>query len=236
MAYNECVDHLYLYESPEEGVYPPLEFGSSIAHISRVLTLVGCDEGFLVPRWSRGRRRPQRKMSLHGRNHGQFNEIRRQQKKSVFSFPNPVNDVAARIVAGMVVVMSLAIMLTGQSWLMFVLAYGFLARVATGPNLSPAALLATRVAVPLLGNPQRPVPGPPKRFAQSVGLAFSAAALVIYFAAGWGVAAMSVLGVLTVFATLEAALGFCAGCFVFNHLMRWGLIPESVCRECVARS
>ena len=153
--------------------------------------------------------------------------------KSVFSFPNPVNEVAARMVAGMVVPLSLAIILTDQSWLMFVLAYGFLARVATGPTLSPMGLLATRVLVPLLGNRQRPVPGPPKRFAQSVGLVFSTAALVAFFAVGSAAAAKSVVAVLALFAALEAGAGFCAGCFVFNHLMRWGLIPESVCRECL---
>ena len=153
--------------------------------------------------------------------------------RSVFSFPNPVNEISARLVAVMVVMLSLAILLTDQSWLFFVLAYGFLARVATGPTLSPIGLLATRVIVPLLGNPNRPVPGPPKRFAQTVGLAFSTTALLLYLVADSTVAAKSVVGVLMVFATLESGLGFCAGCFVFNHLMRWGILPQSVCRECI---
>ena len=116
---------------------------------------------------------------------------------------------------------------------MAILAYGFAARVATGPTLSPMGLLATRVLAPRSGFAPRPVPGPPKRFAQSVGLAFSATALTLYFATGSATASQAVLGVLIVFAGLEAFAGFCAGCFVFNHLMRWGLIPESVCRECV---
>ena len=153
--------------------------------------------------------------------------------KSLFSFPNPVNEVAARMVAGMVVALTLAIILTDQPWLMFVLAYGFLARVATGPTLSPMGLLATRVLAPGLGIQPRPVPGPPKRFAQSIGLVFSTTALVVYFGADSALAAKSVLGILAVFATLESVVGFCAGCFVFNHLMQWGLIPESVCRECL---
>ena len=152
--------------------------------------------------------------------------------RSVFSFPNPVNEVAARFVAGMVVVLTLAILLTDQSWLMFVLAYGFLARVATGPTLSPMGLRATRVLVPLLGNPSRVVPGPPKRFAQSVGLAFSTTALVLHFAVGSAIAAKGVLVVLALFATMESVLGFCAGCFAFYQMMRLGMIPQSVCREC----
>lgn len=152
--------------------------------------------------------------------------------RSVFSFPNPVNEVAARVVAGMVAALSLTTVVTGQAWLMFVLAYGFLARVATGPTLSPMGQLATRLIAPRISEPQ-PVPGPPKRFAQTVGLGFSTAALVLHFVAGFPEAASAVLVVLTVFASLEACLGFCAGCFVFNYLIRWGLVPQSICEACV---
>jgi len=136
--------------------------------------------------------------------------------KSLFSFPSPVNEYAARIVAGMVVALSLAIILSRQSWLLSVLAFGFLVRVATGPTLSPLGLLATRVIVPLLGNPQRPVPGPSKRFAQTAGLAFSVTALALHFTVGSNLLTMSVVGVLAGFAALESVSGFCAGCFVFN--------------------
>ena len=153
--------------------------------------------------------------------------------RSVFSFPNPVNEVAARLVATMVFTLTVLTIASGQWWLMLVLAYGFLARVLTGPTFSPMGLLATRVLVPWMGNPGRHVPGPPKRFAQSVGLVFSVAALVLYFVLDSMTASRIVLSVLALFAALEAGLGFCAGCFVFNHAMRWGLIPESVCRDCM---
>ena len=132
----------------------------------------------------------------------------------------------------MVVILSIIVLVTGQWWLMFLLAYGFLARVATGPTLSPMGLLATRVIAPRIAQP-RLVPGPPKRFAQTVGLIFSVTALVLHFAAGLSVAAGVVLAVLTVFAALESLLGFCAGCFVFNYMIRWGLVPKSVCEECL---
>ena len=154
------------------------------------------------------------------------------QLRQVFSFPNPVNEVAARVVAGMVVILSLAILLTGQWWLVFLLAYGFLARVATGPTLSPMGQLSTRLIAPRIAQPKL-VPGPPKRFAQTVGLACSLTALVLHFVAGLSVAAGALLAILTVFAALESLLGFCAGCFVFNYLIRWGLIPQSVCEACV---
>ena len=150
----------------------------------------------------------------------------------VFTFPHPVNDVAARMVAGMVVIVSAITILLQLPWLLLFLTYGFLARVATGPTLSPMGLLATRVLVPLMGNPVRPAAGPPKRFAQGVGLAFSATALISYYALGLPVIAYGILGVLAFFATLEAVLGFCTGCFVFGYLMRWGLIPQETCEKC----
>ena len=150
----------------------------------------------------------------------------------VFTFPHPANDVAARIVAGMVVALSLVIILFQVPWLLYIMAYEFLARVLTGPNLSVMGSLATRVLVPLLGNPVRPVAGPPKRFAQAVGLGFSIASLLLYYVFHLPVAAYSVLGVLVFFAALEAVLGFCTGCFVFGYLMRWGLIPQETCEKC----
>ncbi len=136
------------------------------------------------------------------------------------------------MVAGMVVLLSLTIIVFDLPWLLFALVYGFLARVLTGPTLSPMGLLATRVLVPLLGNPTRPAAGPPKRFAQTIGLGFSTASLILYYAFGLGQAAYGVLGVLLAFATLESVMGFCAGCFVFGYLMRWGFVPAETCQKC----
>ncbi len=153
--------------------------------------------------------------------------------KNLFSFPNPVNEISSRLVASMVVVLSVAAIITGEPLLFAALAYGFVARVATGPTLSPMGLLATHVIVPALGNPSRPVPGPPKRFSQTVGLVFSVTALLMLMLMESAGPAKAVVAVLTVFATLEAFVGFCAGCFVFTQMIRFGLVPESVCRECV---
>lgn len=152
--------------------------------------------------------------------------------REVFSFPHPVNEVAARMVAGMVLALSLVIVVLDIHWLMFLLVYGFLARVLTGPTLSPMGLLATRALVPAVGNRRKLVAGPPKRFAQTIGLAFSATALILTYGFGLSLAAEGVLIVLAVFAGLESVLGFCAGCFVFNYLMRWGLIPKETCQRC----
>ena len=152
--------------------------------------------------------------------------------RAVFSFPHPANEIAARMVAGMVVALTLAIILLDAHWLMFVLAYGFLARVLTGPTLSPMGLIATRVLVPAFGNRVKPVAGPPKRFAQTVGLGFSVTALVLTFALDLPQVAELLLWVLVLFAGLESFVGFCMGCFVFGYLIRWGLVPEDVCERC----
>jgi hypothetical protein len=154
----------------------------------------------------------------------------------VFGFPNPVNELAARSVAAGVVALTTATILlgalagTGWLWLAAVLAYGFLARVLTGPRLSPLGQLATRVVAPRLG-PPRLLPGPPKRFAQGMGAAFSLGAIA-FLAAGLAPGAYTLLGLLLVAATLESALGVCLGCMVFAALMRTGVVPESVCAEC----
>ncbi|MBM3944759.1 MAG: DUF4395 domain-containing protein [SAR202 cluster bacterium] len=148
-----------------------------------------------------------------------------------FSFPNPVNEASARLVAGMVVALAVSFVVTGQLWILAFMAYGFLAHVLSGPKFSPIGLLATKVIVPRTGW-YKPVAGPPKRFAQAIGLAFSITALVLLLALDSAIPAKAVIGVLAGFAFLESGLAFCAGCFVFNQLMRVGLIPESICREC----
>jgi hypothetical protein len=150
----------------------------------------------------------------------------------LFSFPNPVNEISARIVAGGVVVLALVTIIANEPWLTVVLAYGFVARVLTGPTLSPLGQLSVRVVTPLLHRAPKLVPGPPKRFAQGVGALFSVTAAGLALGFGLRGAAYVVLGLLVVAALLESVLGLCLGCKVFALLMRAGVIPESVCEAC----
>lgn len=149
----------------------------------------------------------------------------------MFSFPNPVNDLAARTVATGVVVLCVAAIALDQPWILLPLAYGFWARVLTGPRLSPLGQLATRVIAPRLG-PPRWVAGPPKRFAQAIGVAFSTTAVVLWFGFGLHAATWVVVALLACAAFLEAAFGLCLGCKAFAVLMKVGVVPESVCLEC----
>jgi hypothetical protein len=150
--------------------------------------------------------------------------------QAVFAFPNPVNEYAARITAGLVVLLAAATLVSGSGWGLLVIAAGFWLRVLFGPRISPLALLSVRVLAPRLGRP-RLVPGPPKRFAQGMGAFVSTAALVL-FLAGAVPAAWIVLGILIAAASLEALAGFCLGCVVFGLLQRLDLIPEDVCEAC----
>lgn len=152
--------------------------------------------------------------------------------KKLFEFPNPVNEVSARLVAGGVVLLTLTILLLGQTWAIGPLAYGFVARVLTGPSLSPLGQLATRVLAPALPFAAKEVPGPPKRFAQGIGATLSVAAAVAHFGFGATTVALVLVAAITVAATLESVFAFCLGCQAFALLMKAGLIPEAVCEAC----
>lgn len=149
----------------------------------------------------------------------------------LLSFPHPVNETSARLVAAGVVLQGVVFLIVREWWVLVPLTFGFLARVLTGPRLSPLGQFVTRVVTPRLRVQHRFVPGPPKRFAQGMGLVFSGGALV-----AWGLDASVVSYALIVgligAATLESVFAICLGCIIFRQLMRWGLVPESVCAEC----
>jgi hypothetical protein len=151
--------------------------------------------------------------------------------REFFSFPDSVNEVSARLVAAGVVIMSVCAIAFDQRWLPFVLFYGFIARVLTGPKLSPLGQLVTRVITPLLPIAPRPVSGPPKRFAQGMGLAVTGIAAILTGLGYWGPAEIA-LALIVIAAFLESALGYCLGCKAFALLMRAGVIPEEVCERC----
>lgn len=148
-----------------------------------------------------------------------------------FAFPNPVNDYAARATAGLVIALAVVAIVVDHPVLYAVLAIGFALRVAGGPRYSPFGRLSVHVIVPKLWKREKLVPGPPKRFAQTIGLAFSVTALLLSLT-GQGLAAQIVIGVLIVAAALEFVWGFCLGCVVFGFLQRRGVIPETVCEAC----
>ena len=154
-----------------------------------------------------------------------------------FSFPELINEVAARLVAIGVLVLSsvvLFLLIDKNNYVLFflsILIYGFLARVSSGPKISPLALFVTKLLVPRLNFKEKLVPGPPKRFAQGIGLIFSLST-AITFLINLNSISIILISTLILFAALEAFIGFCAGCKVFKLLMNIGLIPNDVCEKC----
>ena len=149
----------------------------------------------------------------------------------LLTFPNPVNEKAARSVAGGVVVLSLLALVPGLMWLTAVIAAGFLLRVAAGPRFSPLGQLATRVIAPRFGAAKL-VAGPPKRFAQAIGATVTTAAAVAHFGFDSNAVTRILLAVIVVAAVLESVFAICLGCIAFGYLMRAGVISEDVCEAC----
>ena len=148
-----------------------------------------------------------------------------------FPFPNPANETSARLVAGGVVLISAAFLLTNSTLILLALTYGFAARVVAGPAFSPLALIVTRIITPKLNFNHKFVPGPPKRFAQTIGLTFAATALILS-SLDYSLAAKLVIVALIFAATLESVFAICLGCIMFSFLMKRGVIPQSVCESC----
>jgi hypothetical protein len=149
----------------------------------------------------------------------------------LLGYPNPVNEKAARVVAAGVASLSLLALLPGLVWLSLPIAAGFVLRVAFGPRLSPLGLLATRLVAPRLGAPKL-VPGPPKRFAQAIGAALSAAAALAHLGFGATGSARTLLALIVLAALLESVFALCLGCMLFSQLMRAGVISADVCQAC----
>ena len=78
-----------------------------------------------------------------------------------FTFPETINEVAARLVATGVILMSVAtlyLLSQNNSYVLIpltLLVYGFLARVTSGPKISPLALFVTKFLVPKLNFQER---------------------------------------------------------------------------------
>jgi cytochrome c biogenesis protein CcdA len=152
--------------------------------------------------------------------------------RRLFEFPDPVNETSARLVAAFVVLEALLFLVVREGWVLIPLTYGFLARVATGPTLSPLGQFVTRFATPRVETlltqrnhdfRSRLVPGPPKRFAQAIGLGFTASASIAWVLDAPAVAVV-LIALLAVAATLEAAFAVCLGCIAYSAI--WG------CADC----
>ena len=158
-------------------------------------------------------------------------------------FPPVVNDRAARtpmlvvVLTVVTVVVSLLGFGTAALVLNALLFIGFVLRVLAGPRFDPFGQLSVRwLAGAVFGEPLMTA-GPPKRFAQGIGVAFSGVALVLRLVGGdiAVVAADVVLALLVVAASVEGFAGFCLGCRIFAWLQHRGMISADIRADCAVR-
>lgn len=164
--------------------------------------------------------------------------------RTLWWFPPEVNDRAARTTAMLVVVLSvviIAVSLAGWNTaalvLNILLFVGFVLRLAAGPRFDPFGQLSVRwLARAVFGDPVLTA-GPPKRFAQGIGVVFSGVALVLRIVGGGAgdAAADVVLALLVVAASLEGFVGLCLGCRMFAWLQDRGVISSDIRADCVVR-
>jgi len=96
------------------------------------------------------------------------------------------------------------------------------------PDISPYRLLYRGIVLPLgLWKPRVVEDDPaPHRFAQAIGAIFLIVATLVLFltkayAVGWTLDL-----IVFVLAGINLTVGFCAGCFVYYHLGRLGVLPR----------
>lgn len=99
---------------------------------------------------------------------------------------------------------------------------------ALAPEVSPFRLVYQSVIVPLhLLKPRIVEDDPaPHRFAQGVGAVFLIAASIVFFLIHAPIAGWTLDLIVFVLSAINFTVGFCAGCFVYYHLGRFGLLPR----------
>ncbi|MBL6974496.1 MAG: DUF4395 domain-containing protein [Deltaproteobacteria bacterium] len=146
--------------------------------------------------------------------------------------PDTVEEPSVRAVALLTALSGVVVLSTGWFWLLPVLTLDFGLRVVLGPRFSPLASLGGRWVAPYVQWESRRIPFSPKRFAAGIGFAMLVAASLLWLVGGPLLSVAGLTGLLVVFALLEAATGFCAGCAVYNQLVRVGLLKHPECPDC----
>ena len=137
--------------------------------------------------------------------------------RRLFSFPDPVNETSARLVAAGVVVQAVVFLVVREWWLLVPLVYGFAARVLTGPDAQPARPARHPGVTPAAARraPVRARPAEALRAGHRAGLHGGAA---IAWALGAPVVSFVLIGFLVVAATLESVFAVCLGCIAYRFI------------------
>ncbi len=125
-----------------------------------------------------------------------------------------INENQARITALFVFILTVTYILTGYWLIIAFLAVDFSLRAANQGKFSVLGRVSG-ITVSLLGIGNKPTDRAPKRFAAAVGLLFTAA-ITVFHLLEVAFAPYIVADILAIFAFLEAAFAFCAGCHVYT--------------------
>jgi hypothetical protein len=129
--------------------------------------------------------------------------------------PTPQIDVRApRFAAALTSVVLAVALLTGSGWLVAAQALVFAVGALAGLRVSPYGLLFRTLVAPRLGPVREREPEAPPRFAQLVGLLFTAVGAAGYLL-GVPLLGAVATGFALVAALLNAATGFCLGCELY---------------------
>jgi hypothetical protein len=125
---------------------------------------------------------------------------------------------APRFAAALTAIVIVAVLITGSGWLALVQAVVF-AITAIDPRRGPYGLIYRALVAPRLGRPAELEPAAPVRFAQVLGLAFTAVSAVGYLS---GVTALGVVmaAFALVAAFLNSVFGLCLGCEAYLSFRR----------------
>ncbi len=143
-------------------------------------------------------------------------------------FPHPtvlVDPRGQRFAAWLTTLVLVAVLLTGNGWLLVAQGAVFAAGAFFGLRQSPYGLLFRRFVAPRLSPPTELEAEAPPRFAQAVGLAFAVVGVIGYLS-GATALGMAATGLALAAAFLNAAFGFCLGCelyLIFVRLTRKGV-------------
>jgi len=128
-----------------------------------------------------------------------------------------VNERVARCNALLTVLLVTSAIYFKSPLIMLLLVADFFVRAFTSLKTSPLNFISTNM-VQIMGLDLKPIDKAPKIFAARLGFLMSFIILV-FTLTGSFTASFIVAGILSLFAFLEFAFGFCAGCVIYTYLV-----------------
>lgn len=128
-----------------------------------------------------------------------------------------INERVARCNALLTIVLVSSAIYFKSPFILLLLVADFYVRAFTSLRTSPLSFISTNM-VHIMGLELKPIDKAPKIFAARLGFLMSFTILVLSLSGAFS-ASLVVAGILSLFAFLEFAFGFCAGCVIYTYLV-----------------